>query len=106
MNGEYIASFPTGKPLQQKPDLDCAVSNGMKKGRRIAALLCMASVYFGIDSILHGTLSVMASVSAVLTLIISVFLIYRNGAVFRLRQIPSYWRLFCLADRCALYHLH
>ena len=29
MNGEYIASFPTGKPLQQKPDLDCAVSNGM-----------------------------------------------------------------------------
>lgn len=88
MNGEYIASFPTGKPLQQKPDLDCAVSNGMKKGRRIAALLCMASVYFGIDSILHGTLSVMASVSAVLTLIISVFLIYRNGAVFRLRQIP------------------
>lgn len=90
MNADFMMSRPmapqsASKPSgqRQKPDLSCAVANGMEKGRRIAAVCCLAAAYFGVDSILHGSLAIMASVSAVLTAAVSAVLLYKNGAAFR-----------------------
>ena len=87
MNADFMMQRPmrpqsAHKPSRQrqKPDLSCAVANGMEKGRRIAAVCCLAAAYFGVDSILHGSLAIMASVSAVLTAAVSAVLLYKNGA--------------------------
>lgn len=98
-----IAPQPVPKPSRQrqKPDLSCAVANGMEKGRRIAAVCCLAAAYFGVDSILHGSLAIMASVSAVLTAVISAVLLYKNGAAFRAHHLVMLAAvLFCGVGIC------
>lgn len=84
---QYPASPAAPVKTVHEPDLSCAVANGLKKGRRIAALCCLAAAYFGVDSILHGTLAVTASFSAVAAAVLSAVLLYKNGAVFRARQL-------------------
>ena len=94
MNADFMMQRPmrpqsAHKPSRQrqKPDLSCAVANGMEKGRRIAAVCCLAAAYFGVDSILHGSLAIMASVSAVLTAAVSAVLLYKNGAAFHAHHL-------------------
>lgn len=94
MNADFMMQRPmtpqsAHKPSRQrqKPDLSCAVANGMEKGRRIAAVCCLAAAYFGVDSILHGSLAIMASVSAILTAAVSAVLLYKNGAAFRAHHL-------------------